>query len=170
MVSRSVSANCPRNAKLTTCSGTMLGRSSVRRGMKNAVQNGMTHGRQIADFAAISGICSVGTPRWYSHSRVISSPVHSRIGFLTKSPGRSSNCPEIQTTIWLRGCALKWGCRSQFHDITHPESRKVERPPLTCRPLKAGDLLDVGGDLVVQRGQAGRRHDGLVRLGAEFVG
>jgi len=40
-------------------------------------------------------------------------------------------------TIWSFGCALKWGCRSQFHDITHAESRMVERPPVTCRPLKA---------------------------------
>ena len=34
-------------------------------------------------FSASSGIWSTGTPRWYSHSSVISLPVHSFIGFFT---------------------------------------------------------------------------------------
>ena len=37
MVSRFVSANCPRNAKFTLPSGTTSGRSPAARGMKKAV-------------------------------------------------------------------------------------------------------------------------------------
>jgi len=50
--------------------------------------------------------------------------------------------------------------REAAGDLSTVESERV--------PL--GDLLDIGGDLAVQRGQAGRRKGGLVRLGAEFVG
>ena len=65
--------------------------------MKNAVMYGIMHGTVFAECSAISSISAAGTPIWYSHSMQISFPVHSRIGFLTKSPGLSENSPYTQT-------------------------------------------------------------------------
>ena len=93
MVSRSVSANWPRKAKFTAPSGTTSGRSPAARGIKKASIYGIMQGTVLALLAASSSIWSVGTPMWYSHSMQISLPVHSRIGFLTKSPGLSLNKP-----------------------------------------------------------------------------
>ena len=68
--------------RVTQPSGMTSGRSPLVRGMKNAVMYGIIVGTQTALCSAISSICSVGTPRWYSHSSVISLPVQSFIGFL----------------------------------------------------------------------------------------
>ncbi len=77
------SANWPMKAKFTAPSGTTSGRSPAWRGIKNAVMYGIITGTVFAPVAASSSISSTGTPRWYSHSRVISSPVQSSIGLFT---------------------------------------------------------------------------------------
>ena len=83
MVSRPVSANWPRKAKLTAPFGTMSGRSPKARGMKKASIYGIMTGTVLALWSASSAMSSVGTPRWYSHSMQISRPVQSRMGFFT---------------------------------------------------------------------------------------
>ena len=50
-------------------------------------------GTVLALCSASSSISPTGTPMWYSHSIQISLPVHSRMGFFTKSPGLSENRP-----------------------------------------------------------------------------
>ena len=51
--------------------------------MKNEVTYGIITGTHVAADAASSAISASGTPRWYSHSAVISSPVHSDMGLAT---------------------------------------------------------------------------------------
>ena len=63
MVSRGVSANCPRNAKFTAPSGTTAGRSPAARGMKKAVMYGIMTGTVLALCSARSSISGSGTPR-----------------------------------------------------------------------------------------------------------
>jgi hypothetical protein len=70
-------------AKLIAPSGTTSGRSPAWRGMKNAVMYGIITGTVFAPVAASLGMSSTGTPMWYSHSWVISSPVQSCMGLPT---------------------------------------------------------------------------------------
>ena len=79
IVSLVVSANWPMKAKFTAPSGTTSGRSPTWQGVKNDVTYGIITGTVRAPSAASRGMSDSGTPMWYNHSCVISSPVDSWI-------------------------------------------------------------------------------------------
>ena len=80
----------------------------------------------------------------------------------------------IQLTTSSGRCALKWGCRSPFHEIDHAEFAEGqvaagEEMAVAHERVALADLLDVVGHLAGTEGH-GRRHLGRVMdVGAELV-
>ena len=118
------------------------GRSPLVLGIKNAVMYGIIVGTQTALCSASSSIWSVGTPRWYSHSSVISLPVHSFIGFFIKSPGTSVNSPYTHTQTLSLSCSLNCPCLLIVQLNSQLESLQLTMPPVTTFPL-FGSLLQI---------------------------
>ena len=112
------------------------GRSPLVLGIKNAVIYGIMVGTQTALCSARSSIWSSGTPRWYSHSSVISLPVHSFIGFLIKSPGTSVNKPYTHTQTLSLSCSLNCPWRLIVQLNSQLESLQLTIPPVTVFPLR----------------------------------
>ena len=70
----------------------------------------------------------------------ISLPVHSRMGFLTKSPGLSVKREYTHTRQWSFGCSRNCGWRLIVQLKSHEESLTETMPPVTTWPVNGSRL------------------------------
>ena len=93
-------------------------------------------------FVASSPMRLSSTPMWYSHSRQISSPVQSRMAFLTKLPSRSVCRPYTHTSTvllsWLLNCG--WRLMVQERYQFSVLSFTVTIPPVVTLPARGSRL------------------------------